>query len=141
MGKIKKHTLNIEYEVEFDVFGLSTPFADYRLAWALNEQLDFKFEKSNELISIFDRKTKQMKSFQRFSYADEEDLTQIFLLKNKQGNQIVTADHTMMDFFLIIKNNFAIDTNKLLTQLRNTNGIVAAFKLERDSFDFIEELI
>lgn len=141
MGKIKKHTLNIEYEVEFDVFGLSTPFADYRLAWALNEQLDFKFEKSNELISIFDRKTKQMKSFQRFSYADEEDLTQIFLLKNKQGNQIVTADHTMMDFFLIIKNNFAIDTNKLLTQLRNTNGIVAAFKLERDSFDFIEEMI
>jgi hypothetical protein len=141
MGKIKKHTLNIEYEVEFDVFGLSTPFADYRLAWALNEQLDFKFEKSNELISIFDRKTKQMKSFQRFSYADEEDLTQIFLLKNKQGNQIVTADHTMMDFFLIIKNNFAIDTNKLLTQLRNTNGIVAAFKLERDNFDFIEELI
>jgi hypothetical protein len=141
MGKIKKHTLNIEYEVEFDVFGLSTPFADYRLAWALNEQLDFKFEKSNELISIFDRKTKQMKSFQRFSYADEEDLTQIFLLKNKQGNQIVTADHTMMDFFLIIKNNFTIDTNKLLTQLRNTNGIVAAFKLERDSFDFIEEMI
>ena len=141
MGKIKKHTLNIEYEVEFDVFGLSTPFADYRLAWALNEQLDFKFEKSNELISIFDRKTKQMKSFQRFSYADEEELTQIFLLKNKQGNQIVTADHTMMDFFLIIKNNFAIDTNKLLTQLRNTNGIVAAFKLERDSFDFIEEMI
>jgi hypothetical protein len=62
-------------------------------------------------------------------------------LKNKQGNQIVTADHTMMDFFLIIKNNFAIDTNKLLTQLRNTNGIVAAFKLERDSFDFIEEMI
>ena len=141
MGKIKKHTLNIEYEVEFDVFGLSTPFADYRLAWALNEQFDFKFEKSNELISIFDRKTKQMKSFQRFSYADEEDLTQIFLLKNKQGNQIVTADHTMIDFFLIIKNNFAIDTNKLLTQLRNTNGIVAAFKLERDSFDFIEEMI
>jgi hypothetical protein len=141
MGKIKKYTLNIEYEVDFDVFGLSTPFADYRLAWALNEQLDFKFEKSNELISIFDRKTKQMKSFQRFSYADEENLTQIFLLKNKQGNQIVTADHTMMDFFLIIKNNFAIDTTKLLTQLRNTNGIVAAFKLERDSFDFIEEII
>lgn len=141
MGKIKKYTLNIECEVDFDVFGLSTPFADYRLAWALNEQLDFKFEKSNELISIFDRKTKQMKSFQRFSYVDEDDHTQIYLLKNKQGNQIVTADHTMMDFFLIIKNNFVIDTNKLLTQLRNTNGIVAAFKLERDSFDFIEEII
>lgn len=140
MGKTKKYTLELDFEVDFDVFGLSTPFADYRLAWALNDKLDFKFEKSSELISIFDRKTKQMKSFQRFSFIDEENLNQIFLLKNKQGNQMVTANHSMMDFFLIIKNNFTIDTTALLTQLRNTNGIVAAFKLERDSFDFIEEL-
>lgn len=141
MGKTKKYILDIYYEVEFEVFGLSTPFADYRLAWALNEKLDFKFEKSNEQISIFDRKTKQMRSFQRFTYNDEENLTQIFLLKNKQGNQILTADHSMMDFFLIIKNNFTVDTSNLLSQLRNTNGIVAAFKLESESFSFIEEMI
>lgn len=141
MGKTKKYILDIDYEVEFEVFGLSTPFADYRLAWALNEKLDFKFEKSNEQISIFDRKTKQMRSFQRFTYNDEENLTQIFLLKNKQGNQILTADHSMMDFFLIIKNNFTVDTSNLLSQLRNTNGIVAAFKLESESFSFIEEMI
>lgn len=141
MGKTKKYILDIDYEVEFEVFGLSTPFADYRLAWALNEKLDFKFEKSNEQISIFDRKTKQMRVFQRFTYNDEENLTQIFLLKNKQGNQMLTADHSMMDFFLIIKNNFTIDTSNLLSQLRNTNGIVAAFKLESESFSFIEEMI
>jgi hypothetical protein len=141
MGKTKKYILDIDYEVEFEVFGLSTPFADYRLAWALNEKLDFKFEKSNEQISIFDRKTKQMRSFQRFTYNDEENLTQIFLLKNKQGNQMLTADHSMMDFFLIIKNNFTVDTSNLLSQLRNTNGIVAAFKLESESFSFIEEMI
>lgn len=82
-----------------------------------------------------------MRSFQRFTYNDEENLTQIFLLKNKQGNQILTADHSMMDFFLIIKNNFTVDTSNLLSQLRNTNGIVAAFKLESESFSFIEEMI
>ena len=140
MLKTKKYTLNIEDEVEFDVFGLSTPFADYRLAWALNDKLEFKFEKSCDLLSIYDRKTKQMKMFQQFSFIDEENLTQICLLKNKQGNQIVTADYAKMDYFLIIKNNFTIDTNKLLTQLRNTNGIVAAFKLEQNNFDFIEEM-
>ncbi len=140
MVKTKKYMLNIEDEVEFDVFGLSTPFADYRLAWALNDKLEFKFEKSSDLLSVFDRKTKQMKMFQQFSFIDEENLTQICLLKNKQGNQIVTADHAKMDYFLIIKNNFTIDTNKLLTQLRNTNGIVAAFKLEQNNFDFIEEM-
>ena len=81
-----------------------------------------------------------MKSFQQFSFVDEENLTQIFLIKNKQGNQIVTAEHAMMDYFLIIKNNFTLDLNKLLTQLRNTNGIVAAFKLEQGNFDFLEEM-
>jgi hypothetical protein len=140
MVKTKKYTLNIDDEVEFDVFGLSTPFADYRLAWALNENLEFKFEKSSDQFSIFDRKSKQLKSFQQFSFVDEENLTQIFLIKNKQGNQIVTAEHLMMDYFLIIKNNFTLDLNKLLTQLRNTNGIVAAFKLEQGNFDFLEEM-
>jgi hypothetical protein len=43
-----------------------------------------------------------------------------------------------MDFFLIIKNNLTIETNQFLNQLRNTNGIVAAFKLENEDFDFID---
>ena len=68
------------------------------------------------------------------------DRIQIFLIKNKQGNQIITAEHAMMDYFLVIKNNFTLDLNKLLTQLRNTNGIVAAFKLEQGNFDFLEEM-
>lgn len=140
MGKTKKYTLNVEDELELEIFGLSTPFADYRLAWALNEKLEFKFEKSNDLLTIYDRKSKQLKSFQRFSFKDEDNLTEIYLLKNKQGNQLITSEHAMMDFFLILKNNFTVDTNKLLSQLRNTNGIVAAFKLDGEDFDFIDEI-
>jgi hypothetical protein len=138
MGKQKKYLLNIDDELEFEVFGLSTPFADYRLAWELNDKLEFRFEKSSEFLSVFDRKTKQLKKFQQFSFIDEENLTEIHLLKNKQGNQIVTSEHAMMDFFLVLRNNFTFDSVKFLTQLRNTNGIVAAFKLESENFDFID---
>ncbi len=138
MGKQKKYLLNIDDEFEFEVFGLSTPFADYRLAWELNDKLEFRFEKSSEFLSVFDRKTKQLKKFQQFSFIDEENLTEIHLLKNKQGNQIVTSEHAMMDFFLVLRNNFTIDSVKFLSQLRNTNGIVAAFKLESENFDFID---
>jgi hypothetical protein len=138
MGKQKKYLLNIDDELEFEVFGLSTPFADYRLAWELNDKLEFRFEKSSEFLSVFDRKTKQLKKFQQFSFIDEENLTEIHLLKNKQGNQIVTSEHAMMDFFLVLRNNFTLDSVKFLTQLRNTNGIVAAFKLESENFDFID---
>ena len=138
MAKQKKYILSIEDEIDLEVFGISTPFADYRLAWELNDKLEFKFEKSKESIPIFDRKIKQTKKFQQFLFVDEENLTEVHLLKNKQGNQFVTQEHSMMDFFLILRNNMTIDSSKLLNQLRNTNGIVAAFKLENDNFDFIE---
>lgn len=140
MAKQKKYVLNIEDEIDLEVFGISTPFADYRLAWELNDKLEFKFEKSKESIPIFDRKIKQTKKFQQFLFVDEENLTEVHLLKNKQGNQFVTQEHSMMDFFLILRNNMTIESSKLLNQLRNTNGIVAAFKLENDNFDFIEGL-
>ena len=140
MAKPKKYTLDISEEVDFEVFGISTPFADYRLAWELNDKLAFKLEKSDQTIPIFDRKTKQTKHFQQFSFVDEENLTEIFLVKNKQGNQLVTTEHTVMDFFLILKNNFTLNSSKMLNQLRNTNGIVATFKLESDYFDFIQEM-
>jgi hypothetical protein len=140
MAKPKKYTLDISEEVDFEVFGISTPFADYRLAWELNDKLAFKLEKSNQTIPIFDRKTKQTKHFQQFSFVDEENLTEIFLVKNKQGNQLVTTEHAVMDFFLILKNNFTLNSSKMLNQLRNTNGIVATFKLESDYFDFIQEM-
>jgi hypothetical protein len=140
MAKPKKYTLDISEEVDFEVFGISTPFADYRLAWELNDKLAFKLEKSDQTIPIFDRKTKQTKHFQQFSFVDEENLTEIFLVKNKQGNQLVTTEHAVMDFFLILKNNFTLNSSKMLNQLRNTNGIVATFKLESDYFDFIQEM-
>jgi hypothetical protein len=140
MAKQKKFTLDIDDDLEFDVFGISTPFADYRLAWELNDKFELKFEKSTQTIHIFDRRTKKNNQFQQFSYVDEENLTEFHLLKNKQGNQIVTQDHAVMDYFLILKNNFSIDTNKFLSRIRNTNGIVAVFKLESDNFDFIQEL-
>lgn len=140
MSKPKKYILQLEEEISFEVFGLSTPFPDYRLAWELNDKFDFKFEKTADLTTIFDRKTKKFKKFQSFSFVDGENLTAFYLLKNKQGNQVVSPEHSMMDFFLILKENFLMDSNQLLTKLRNTNGIVAVFKLDVDKFDFIEEM-
>jgi hypothetical protein len=138
MAKQKKYTLFVEEELEFEVFGLSSPFAYYRLAWELNNRFEFKFEKSLDLFSLTDRKTKVQRQFQHFHFEDEENHSTFYLLKNKQGNQSITNEHNLMDFFLIIKNNLTIETNQFLNQLRNTNGIVAAFKLENEDFDFID---
>jgi hypothetical protein len=140
MGKQKKYILDVHEEIDYVVFGISTPFADYRLAWELNNKFEYQLEKANEPVVLYDRKTKQQKKFHQFLFDNEENLTKIHLLKNKQGTQIVNRDHILMDYFLILIQNYSIDTNVFLTKLRNINGIVAAFKVESDNFDFIDEM-
>ena len=44
MSKQKKYTLTFDDEIDFDVFGISSPFADYRLAWELNGIMKIQLE-------------------------------------------------------------------------------------------------
>ena len=138
MVKQKKYTLNIDEDIDFEVIGISTPFADYRLAWELNDKFEFKFEKSPDLISIYNRKSKDTSKFHQFSFIDEENFKEFYLVKNKQGNQFVTQDHALMDFILIFKSNLMFDSKEFISRLRNTNGIIAAFKLDVSNFDFLD---
>lgn len=41
--------LYIEYEYDFDVYGLTAPLKEYKLAWALNRLLGFRLKKQPDL--------------------------------------------------------------------------------------------
>jgi hypothetical protein len=140
MSKQKKYTLTFDDEIDFDVFGISSPFADYRLAWELNGILKIQLEKQTESIIVFDKKSKKNNSFQLYSFFDEENLTRFYLIRNKQQNCLIASENQIMDYFLVIKENLTLDLANFLTDLRKINGIVAVFKLESEKFDFVEQL-
>lgn len=140
MSKIKKYTLSFEDQVDFDVYGVSSPFADYRLAWELNAIMSIQLIKSVELILITDKKSKKVNEFYHYNFIDDENFTKIYLIKNRQNNQLLISDKDMIDYFLIVKNNFTVDLNSFINDLRKINGIVAVFKLESEKFDFIDYL-
>jgi hypothetical protein len=140
MSKQKKYTLTFDDEIDFDVFGISSPFADYRLAWELNGILKIQLEKQAESIIVFDKKSKKNNSFQLYSFFDEENLTRFYLIRNKQQNCLIASENQIMDYFLVIKENLTLDLANFLTDLRKINGIVAVFKLESEKFDFVEQL-
>jgi hypothetical protein len=140
MGKVKKYELTLDDEQPFEVYGISTAFADYRLTWELNQMLAIHLEKEEQRFELFMPKLKAQQAFNYFSYADQELLTRFFLIKNKQEQQLLQADRPMIDYFLVLKDNFSHDAAALLEQLRKINGIVAVFDFNYEEFDILDYL-
>jgi hypothetical protein len=140
MTKTKKHQLIFEYDTDIEVFGISSAYIDYRLAWELNSKLYIQLEKQNEKLVIEDKKTKQAYSFFLYYFFDEENLTKYYLIRNKQDNKLLVNEKQFVDYFLCIQDNNSFTEEKLLSEMRNMNGIVAVFPLESDEFEFIEYL-
>jgi hypothetical protein len=140
MGKVKKYELTLDDEQPFEVYGISTAFADYRLTWELNQMLATHLEKEEQRFELFMPKLKAQQAFSYFSYTDQELLTRFFLIKNKQEQQLLQADRPMIDYFLVLKDNFSHDAAALLEQLRKINGIVAVFDFNYEEFDILDYL-
>jgi hypothetical protein len=47
--KMKKNKLIIEYEFDFELFGMSTAAKGYKLAWEINRVLGIHFVKKDDL--------------------------------------------------------------------------------------------
>lgn len=140
MGKVKKYDLTLDDEQPFEVYGISTAFADYRLSWELNQSLDIRLEKQDKRFEMFIPKLKAQQSFSYFFFEDQELLTRFYLVKNKQDQQLLQADRPMIDYFLVLKENFSHSAAALVDQLRKINGIVAVFEFNHEEFDILDYL-
>ena len=140
MGKLKKYDLVLEDETTLEVYGVSSAFADYRLAWELNQCLDVNLTKSNEVYELRPNKSKELAAFRYFSFFDEECLTRYYLIKNKQEQGVFHPERPMIDYFLILRENFTFEKEVLMLKLRKINGIVAVFDFPTEEFDMIAYL-
>jgi hypothetical protein len=102
--------------------------------------LGIHLEKEQQRFELFMPKLKAQHAFSYFSYEDQELLTRFFLIKNKQDQQLLQADRPMIDYFLVLKDNFSHESAVLLEQLRKINGIVAVFDFNYEEFDILDYL-
>lgn len=140
MAKLKKYDLVLEDETTLEVYGVSCAFADYRLAWELNQCLDVNLTKSNEVYELRPSKAKELAAFRYFSFFDEECLTRYYLIKNKQEQGVFHPERPMIDYFLVLRENYTFEKEVLMLKLRKINGIVAVFDFPAEEFDMIAYL-
>ncbi|MEY3100381.1 MAG: hypothetical protein RIS63_1283 [Bacteroidota bacterium] len=140
MGKVKKYDLTLDDEQPFEVYGISSAFADYRLTWELNQMLGIHLEKEQQSFELYLPKLKINHPFSYFTFEDQELLTRFFLIKNKQEQQLLQADQPMIDYFLVLKENYSHEPATIIEQLRTINGIVAVFSFNSQEFDILDYL-
>jgi hypothetical protein len=139
MKKTKRYELTFEDDTDIEVYGISSAYIDYRLAWELNSFFTIQLEKMEEKMEVEDRKTKLLNSFFVYFFSDEENWIEYYLIRNKQENRYLVTGKQFVDYFLVIKENSIYSSEELLTLLRKINGIVAVFPIDEE-LDFIEHL-
>lgn len=97
-----KHTLEIEYDYDFVLIGISSHEKDYRICWAINNKLDLNLVKT-EPLEIKEKKLEESSHYSLFVCVREEEFSEYLLVANRSEKGILIPEQKQMDYFLIIK--------------------------------------
>lgn len=140
MGK-KKLKLEFKQEMESHVIGISTHLKDYRLIWFINKSIGFSFKRINDIMfSASPSKPKQ--AFSTFTYNNEEDHLEYYLISNTNNNNICIPSLKAANYLLIINGYLPEDANKkLITELRKIKNVLTVYEIIIDKDKKIADLI
>ena len=122
--KMKKTKLLVEYDFDFDAFGIMSSMKGYKLAWEINRRLGVHLIKQDDHVVGF-KKSIEM-SFSYFSF--ETPINRLKLLKNKppdgaSGMYYLLPEFPHVDFIILARLNELLMKEPLTETLRHIPGV------------------
>jgi cell division protein FtsX len=77
---------------------------------------------------------------EKMSWLKREEQAKDLLNELKKEQQLLQADRPMIDYFLVLKENYSHEPATLIEKLRTINGIVAVFSFNSQEFDILDYL-
>lgn len=115
---MKKYTLNIETEEETLFYALLSTEKITRLAWLLNEQFQFNFERV-ESIEWYNESERANYYFSKFIYNDELNHLTYTLFANYNEAKILFTELRAMQYFILVEGGLSFfNENTFLAQLK-----------------------
>ena len=100
-----KHTLDISYDYDFLLIGISSHEKDYRICWALNKKLGLDLVKTDSL-EIKGKKQTTPSYFSFFVFDKEEDFLEYSVIANLSENKaLASKDNTIFKGDKLIEDN------------------------------------
>jgi len=140
MSKVKKYFLSLDEELEFDVVGITSHQADYKLVWNINKTLNLHLVKSEVDLPVYNEKKDSEITFPYYHFEDELDRVSYFLLKNKNELDHLIPEAQSIDYFLFLTNNYIIDVNDFISKLRQVDAVLGVFAFDNQKFKSFQYL-
>lgn len=140
---MKQSTQKISAPIEPDflLIGIASHENDYRLAWAINSQLNLQLTKGKE-IAVYHDKYAQTFTFPVF-YQDIEDKGYaLSLFANRGDNYFLLEDLKNIDFFLKLEGTISETRfRQIMDELKSIPIVMGVFNLEPKKLKKISRLI
>ncbi|MBN1143980.1 MAG: IPExxxVDY family protein [Bacteroidales bacterium] len=141
-GQTEKKTLRLKVAEDFNyrLIGISSHENDYRLVWAINNQLKMKFVRIGNL-AMHNKKHSADLEFSRFFYEDEDRYLKYYLFSNRCPEGILFPEIRNMDFIIqIIGELTEGDFNLIIKELKSITILSALFVLQPNKIKSIGQL-
>ncbi|TND10193.1 MAG: hypothetical protein FD123_441 [Bacteroidetes bacterium] len=126
---MSKFRLDIEYDYDFILIGISCHEKDYRLCWAMNQALSIDMARA-EPLQISLKKEDPPASFSLYAHENPENDTACFIVGNRSGSGLLVPEQKHADYFFTAKGPFGKDDEaRMLQAIKNIPFVLTAFAL------------
>jgi len=158
-----KHTLEIEYDYDFVLIGISSHEKDYRFCWALNNKLKLELSKK-ESLEIKGKKQTTPSYFSFFTFEDSDQYKEYTVLanfseskslavnennlfgsseKSKQSeNEFLIPEHKQMNYLFVIHGELEDEqVEELIQKIKEIEIVLTAIRIDPKSLKSKQNLI
>ena len=116
---MKKRRLEIDYSYDFELLGIISSLKGYKLAWEINNRLELKLTKKEDLSIL--TKNKEAAHFSHFVHQVESTILRLF--RNKPGEEelaktVLVPEFPHFDFIMLVQSEDTAKSKRLQEVLR-----------------------
>ena len=125
-----KYKLVLEEDYDFDLIGICSSHSDYRLCWGINKDLKIDLCRGEDYYLRNKKDGEYYFSF--YEYIDEETFQEFYLIKNMSFDNYkrLIPEQDQIDYFLIVKNNYDLELDEFVSNLKRIDCILTAFQFK-----------
>ncbi len=136
-----KFQLDVDYDFSFRLIGISCHARDYRLSWALNNDLAIQLEKVHRENAAEGLKKNGVAIESLYSFSDEENHATYQLMYNKHNNNLLLPEQKAADFLFIIDQINDEKFDEVLQKVKQNDLVKTAFAIDVNTLKSKENLI
>mgnify|MGYP003564690627 CR=1 FL=1 len=138
--KKRLHKLNVTASSDSSVIGISSHENDYRLSWAINNQLGYRFSRADNL-ELYNDRISESQVFSVYSYSEEEYEIKYYLVSNTSQNGFLLPELRNVDYIFLVQGEISQrEFDSVLDQLKKIEIINLAFEISNLSPKSMEKL-